>query len=1618
MSGHVARKGFLFQDLYLLLRVLRTASESLDSAWRAGSDAIGALDLLPRRFGLEASASAAAKATPDADSLDWDVVVLGESKFEFAEVKSSVVTKSDRIAFWRRLRRELARDSNASALLVPILVVDPSNSDKLNKWQELAQAAVAFSALPPSQEPAGNVLTGDHLLEEALWWMCCRDNSPDQSDPAANRTTATEALTRFELHLHEAQQLELQVAQFIELLFPGGLTDTQQILLLGWLNKRATSSEERRLFTVRELLQEIGILQDAASLAPGTLKDWRVLWNELPTGVRARTRLCLGRNGASLSALRVQQSAFEALVGSSGRALVILAPGGAGKSTFVVQAADTAGAQGDEVLLCGADDLTLGELEELAKAIRFSAALTALRKPEARLFLCIDALDEADASLRKRWAQLLVRIAGLTNVRVLVSMRDAIWRSDGDVRKELQLWSVISLDLWPESIVRELLEPTRFQTILPRTVIDLLRTPILLDLFWRTFVEIDNPDILQASRLQTRHGLLASFWHERLLTSPRHSDIPDIGSRIRDVVSHAATAVGGFSEANLDADGVNTLLSEGVLVREGRLQSRVRFRHPLLRDFSLAQWCLATNDVSEVSQRWNSIQGGLQRHGSLRAIFEALSDPDASIEYLGVTLGTVVQRIVASDRGLASQVAHVLGAREPAPAVDPANWPTSVQATLPAEFARDLLSAARLDGNGAWAVPLEKWSDDAPWFNGDYPEEVWRYAAFLREKAEASPTNAILREQSHQAARKLRAISEASRFASEFSKSDRWLKMQSMSCIIPTLPDQATMEWVEREMPQSGWRTRSFLLEKLIYLAGVDADRAAMIYRQAVGLTSQDGRPVIDGSFWSGVMDHQALEWSLAGKDGKRSLLKEYPVAFLPVAVDLAEALWTRKHGDPRDVGDGTPELKHLFDEPWPDELQEQRERERRVRLGELVDDASGWRCLRGFPAGGAHDRCLEAIHECVEFLVPQSSPDFESSIGILRSSRMASIHMMLFELLLEHRQVPGAQVGLRESVLDSRLYYVSGFEYWIEQGLMGIWPTLIEEDRIRVFGILREMLAIEEAEDDARGYLAQLPADDLPNDLQEKRPDDGDETYRARRRPSEANFDFDDEWTPVQSNEYEIDIGEWPEDFDQKLLRNFARSATLLSNKEAPVEKLKEGVRTSIEEAQILLPTLRVNTGLLEERSRFWVWRGLTGMLACFRRARAEETEYPAPDLVLGCAELALAVLREVPASLPGSLPDGNIWTDPRETGWRHALYLADEALTWPTAADDQQLQSRFVEVIRAAFATDDPMVQFVTSITIRPWHWLRTAERIQMHDELVWIRQKNASVLNWSLSRLQSSADDDRARVFRLLLHRPDLAASKRLADRLGQFVGVGSMHVFENGLRSAAAEVAREAIDSSQRFAFLQDASNRGNFLRGLIFGMKERAKKVASVYPQLAADYGDWTLKTWRILHAQPAKRHESESVVLFAMHWLERNEGQADRMQLKPWWQQLQPLFKAVVIEGGRSDCFTLFFNLREGKCNDLTTPEGLFELVGTFVERIRELADIMDLDQRMPEEEGYSSWRECASHAAEAIDSLRNDGTLRTDFHREQAHKLLTALAGEPIRCSTAVVALHRLHYD
>jgi hypothetical protein len=955
--------------------------------------------------------------------------------------------------------------------------------------------------------------------------------------------------------------------------------------------------------------------------------------------------------------------------------------------------------------------------------------------------------------------------------------------------------------------------------------------------------------------------------------------------------------------------------------------------------------------------------------------------------------------------------------------LDPAQWPSTVQLSLPREFARDLLAAARLEVNGSWASRVIHWPPRATWFNKDYPKELLQYAETLREAGKGATNDLSLQEQCRHAARKVREISEAPDFASEFGVSDRWLKMQAMRTVIPILTDEVTLAWVEREMTWSSWRTRSFLLELLVHLAAVDSPRAAAIYRQAVGLTIKDGKPALETATWFGNMDHQAIE-SLVGEDGKRSLLKEFPVAFFPAALDLAEALWILKSDSRNSGGNRISELLKELDPPEIRIAHERREQERQILLKDLIDDAPEWQFWRSTPTGEPFERCLKAIHACAEHCAKSDSQGFVSTIApILQKSRLASIHSIAMDLLLENKDLASAVGCLRVSVTDVRLFYVPGLKYWLEQAMLVVWPGLRAHERLPLIELLRKLLVDPESQDEGRRFLARLPLGDIPTDLRLHRPSDSDPQYQLLSRPSRLDWNYSDgKWETVGGDDGNVQEGEWPEMFDRDALKQLARAERALAKEKPPPDSMEKNIGLAVAAASRLFPDLTTHSDLLQDATRFWVWSALTRTLNQFRQLPGwkENSSAPPSDLVQNCCSMAFKVAEEIPSTLPGTLPERDVWSGYRESSWGHSLRLLDAALTWPPVASDEETQSRFERLLEAAFATGDPMIQLVCTVIVRPFHWLRDKKRRDLQDRLVWSVPKHGSVLAWSLSRAQHLPDADKNRVFRLLLNRGDLTDSQQLADSLGQMIGGISMWVFNDGKRSSVAELAREIVDAKGTLPLLSDIEVRNEFFGSFIFGMKEQAKHSTN-HPELATDYAEWAWKTWQLLRLNRRKRNESEGVVLRTMHWLgKRDQFSGNRDLVRPWWKALVPLFDAVTREGGTSDCFTLLFQLHNGEYNDLTSPEELMRLIKIFSSRISACAmnGTINLDDVGSGNEDYHSWRECGEYAATTIDSLRSDGSLGTELQRETAHHLLSQLAAEPIRSSKATEAIHRLQSE
>jgi hypothetical protein len=174
-------------------------------------------------------------------------------------------------------------------------------------------------------------------------------------------------------------------------------------------------------------------------------------------------------------------------VGALSKRQVLTGPGGAGKSYVLAQLhAETTGPR----VWINAQ-VTAG----LEEAISFGAWACSVQQEPLTLF--IDALD-AVATPGKFLATIDRALVG-RDATVVVAARHTTW---AEARDGLPGWEETPLAGWSRERVRQLTDRNRPQP-LSQDLVELLRSPFLLDLFLRTF----RPNEQLPSGLATRHGV-------------------------------------------------------------------------------------------------------------------------------------------------------------------------------------------------------------------------------------------------------------------------------------------------------------------------------------------------------------------------------------------------------------------------------------------------------------------------------------------------------------------------------------------------------------------------------------------------------------------------------------------------------------------------------------------------------------------------------------------------------------------------------------------------------------------------------------------------------------------------------------------------------------------------------------------------------------------------------------------------------------------------------------------------------------------------------------------------------------------------------------------------------
>lgn len=1531
------------------------------------ADYIGGVRYSPKRFGIEArTGSATSEPTPM-----WDVTIEEREIWDVVEVKSGKLSKDDRLTFWRRLKRELAFARDSQKRIRPVLVLD-SGVDPVSfkNFSELTMLA-RESLQPPSIAPE-RVTDAAALWAEAIWFLTKGEPEHGRALTLAEGEALIESLRVEGL---EAGSLESDVNSKIEILFPNGLSEQTEDMLLGWLNSRATSHAERRFITLQELLAAVGIQDEFLKLKHGVMRKWREMVADVGQRFSSRAAGGLGRVASAIDIQRVQPQVNEAIHHDRRGGLLLLGMAGAGKTIALGQIANLLRQSGDEVVPCAAEDLSSDEIEEFVRSCRFQSALKTIREPSRRLTILVDALDEAEPPLRKRWGQLLARLAERKNILVVVTMREGVWGVDATIRGFLGAWEQRLVKGWSDEVIREVVGGGRTPVPLTSGLMELLRQPLMLDIFCRTILDQTEDGLRSVHTPTNRHQLLASYWSSRVVVSTGVSAGQGV-SGFESFLAAAASHPTGIPSTAAQQPVFSKLLSESVIIKEGGIHPRFRFRHPLLRDFALAWWCLNSSSAAESCARWQSVAGGLQQQGVLRAILEALEDESSAVDLAHIRPVDFLASVLSQAPGAASSIALTIGSFGARRAFDPANWPNSLQQILPPNFAREILNYARISSDASWAEFLARWKFTSSWIDDQFVNELLAYASALGELHKQRPHDTVLLKRTKEVARRLREATEHPRFSQSVAQHDRWIIMSAQKIVISQLPDEETLEWIERELLHATWRTRSWLLEELTHVAHLNPNRVAAIYEKAVGLSNVGNRPTITVQ-WSSMMDHQAIEWSLAGEGQRRSLLREFAPAFMPVAFRLIEAFQPEVT---EDSGDG------------------------------LIEDHAGWRYWEMGGGGDYGLRCTRAVHQSAKFQLEENPDEFFTVlVPLFRASRTVLLRTVFLDVLFSYRKSPQVEQVIVTELLDSRAYHHTDLYHWIDEGINSLWPTFTHEQRQRILGNIegvRESAVYDPQWCYAR-LLGLLPDTDLTVEqrmaVSEHFPKGTSRISHPQResRDDEAMFLPDN---PSQPS----DTSEWPPEIDPVEAAEF--SAALHEFEKKDTGAAPELVSRCLSIARKVVPALLQNHGIILTQDSHWVWSGLTKLIESHHKTK----EVPPPEcIVADCGELALRVLETTPHGIPDG--KGDHWPS---NSWTQALKLADADLVWPPLRDDSAMQSRFMSVLEAVFAETNTTLQVAVACTVRDWHWLRTPERKEVYEKWIWDTPRAATVMRWFLRRVFRVHGSDSVRIVRKILSRADLPLGEEFMQNLGQAIGMNAIYTFVEGTRSKLANLLREILETPTAFEALRVREQCISFFSGVAFGLREQAKLDWGSLDR-AAEYGEWNLRIWAIVRPLRTKRQQSENVILFAMHWLEQEKStERDQSVLRVWWENLFPLFRSVVEHCDRPGCYTLLFNLRDGAYNHLIAASELFELMDSLVCQLKRLGNELDLDATAPERDEYASWREVLGYGASALDSLRTFGTLRTDGDRERCRSILAELAAMPLDVPAARTALHKIQTD
>ena len=1480
------------------------------------------------------------------------------------EVKSGAVMADDRRVFWNRIRATVAMHPGITVSVR--LTVNPDNLPTAHHaWKGLAAAAA--TATKPTRR-AGAVRSARGLAEEALYNLT-RRSPKGTAVPPLKEAAARKLLAALDYNDRQSPAvLEAGSLHALRQLSRGLTLRAVFSVVHGELARRAASSSASdHTFVAADIRVAIEVLEKFNAIGPEAAALWRDLVARSPS-LREAATISDDDGGLAYQPWRDMQPELATVVDGTATGIAIVGRGGSGKSIALARALEEQPA-GTMAVLISAQHLVAAKVTTIREAIEVGAFVAGVAQQS--LVVGVDAVETFGSTVQQQ--ALLAALAGAqSQARVFVTVRLFDWRTLAGTQSTVAGWPSAALDDWPVATVRALTSSSA-RPDLPTRLVELLSTPLLLDLFLRVF----GKEAAVPVGLQARHGVLSAYWYQRVLPTD-HADAPERRTKLDEAARAEAS---GIAMHALRGKAPKVLASEGVF---SAVQGRYRFRHALLRDFALMRWATADPRAPAIAKRFGKVAVPLIRLGLARALVEALSEEDSGTGQ-ALAAPEVVASLLSKGEDAVALVGTVLGQLDDPRGLDLERLLAHAPAEPAEELVRRAVHVARITLARGWLAPLTRlpatthFADATAWFSSEVLKEmVDLLEVFHRDL----PSELLLPE----LAVRVRIWSTAQRIAADLHCERAWHLGHAVAVVAPLDPSPGTLGWmldVATKVPG----VRRHVVGALPSLVAA-AQRArsplsgpdvAAVYQQT--LAADPSQPELPPMWF-----HEWIVRALLGQHAKTpGLLDQLPTVFLPAAFELLAT-----------AGAPESEPRPLSAELLADLEKQQREwAEARGRLAEY-EAAEALRTVAGPPLdedtalGGLVDDLhvdTGTLHDwsaLASFLrtrlasalgrEPAWIPDVYFPAATASRSMLA--RALVLRVLADAAAAPAACETLADHlVTDARLYQAADLHHDLHRTIARRWSPADDATRSGILAALRGLMRSPFVDGVAAipPLLSAIPADAWPPDLvayvtggAEASPP-ADPALRVRTRS-------------VRAVPYENDY------FDRHL-----HKVTLGPDVIERWRTLVGAVDSSPPSAAAVTRSLEaaIVGGLpAAERATEFDW-----MLTYLARALGVAGVTPTELVVEALSKWLLEVMRglSVDAVHANREPVARLQEhDLFQSPWLTAAKIVGHAVLLQPATKREAALAGLLDELERILVVASPRIEVGIFLGVPADAFGASARGKTLLGELLLERIQEGTALLCAVgAHVVVSGVGELACAQRWLSaprSRPIVRAGQ-LVDDLGQALAQSYF------THDDVARLVNTLLTAPPLQGALADADAWRRWLGALVYGAKVAMIAAA---PKPWAAYASLMRVVWGHL----AKVPWSSEPEKFALHVTDLTEKSADDFEAA--WTHIEPLLRSVLREGRADEVHDTIFGLR-----DPDVPLALVHILPLL-----EALDERRGDASTPGEQGYF-WSDAFGYACDIVDRLATGDTL--DAERTQAYRIIEGWTRAPLHLRRAIRSSVRL---